>query len=165
MKKLLPSLLMVLLAFTVTTTEAQDIQKWKLSDLKTAIKKADKPTIYNFWATFCLPCLEEVPYFQQLVKKYDSLGVRLVFISLDPSENYPQKLKSFTTKHNFKYPVKFLDETDADAFCPAVDKNWSGAIPATLFINNKSGYRKFFEEQLSRVQLEKEIKLMIGKKG
>jgi thiol-disulfide isomerase/thioredoxin len=164
MKKLLPSLFMLCLSLTAGKLHAQVIEKWKLSDLKTAIKKADKPTIFNFWASFCLPCIEEVPYFQQLVKKYDSAGVRLVFISVDPSENFPDKLKAFTAKYKFTYPVKFLDETDADLFCPAVDKNWSGAIPASLFINNKTGYRKFFEEQLTRTQLEKEIKLMISKK-
>jgi len=143
---------------------AQDIQKWKLTDLKSAIKNADKPTIFNFWATFCLPCIEEVPYFQEMVKKYDSAGIRLVFVSVDPSENYPQKIKTTASKFNFKYPIKFLDETDADLFCPAVDKTWSGAIPASLFINNKTGYRKFFEEQLSKTQLEKEIKALVAKK-
>ena len=161
MKKLILSLFITTLVFCSINVHAQEIQKWKLSDLKSAIKNADKPTIFNFWATFCLPCIEEVPYFQQLVKKYDSAGVRLVFISVDPSENYPQKLKSTTAKYDFKYPVKFLDETDADLFCPAVDKTWSGAIPASLFVNNKTGYHKFFEEQLTQAQLEKEIKAML----
>ena len=164
MKKLILSSFVLVFALKTASLHAQDIQKWKLSDLKSAIKNADKPTIFNFWATFCLPCLEEVPYFQEMVKKYDSAGIRLVFVSVDPSENYPQKIKTVTTKFKFKYPVKFLDETDADLFCPAVDKTWSGAIPASLFINNKTGYRKFFEEQLSKTQLEKEIKALLAKK-
>jgi thiol-disulfide isomerase/thioredoxin len=164
MKKLILSLFIQALALTTFNAHAQEIQKWKLSDMKAAIKNADKPTIFNFWATFCVPCMEEVPYFQELVKKYDSAGVRLVFISVDPSENFPQKLNTVTSRFDFKYPVKFLDETDADLFCPAVDKTWSGAIPASLFVNNKTGYHKFFEEQLSKVQLEKEIKAMVASK-
>ncbi len=152
-----------LFLFIFSRAEAQDIQKWTLTDLKSAVKNADKPTVINFWATFCLPCLDEVPYFQQLVKKYESAGVKLIFVSVDPSENFPKKIQTFTVQHNFRYPVKFLDETDAKKYCPVVNKNWSGALPATLFINHKTSYYHFFEEQLTAVQLEKEIKLMIHK--
>ncbi len=56
---------------------AQEILKWKLADLENAIANAEKPTIFNFWATFCKPCIEEIPYFQQVVKKYNSVGVQM----------------------------------------------------------------------------------------
>jgi len=57
--------------------------------------------------------------------------------------------------------VAWLDETNADYFCPKIDAKWSGAIPATLFINNKSGYRKFMESQISHDDLKKEIRKLI----
>ena len=151
------------LVFAYANSNAQSIPKWKLNDLKTAISKTEKPTIFNFWATFCKPCVAEIPYFQQLVKKYEKEGVELVLISLDLSEAYPKQISSFATKYKFTSPIKFLAETNADLFCPAVDESWSGAIPASLFVNNKTGYRKFFEEQLSKEKLEKEIKAMIKK--
>ena len=138
------------------------IPKWKLADLEAAIQNTDKPTIFNFWATFCKPCIEEIPHFQQLVKKYDSAGVQLVLISLDMKEAYPNKIRNFAVKRKFTAPIRFLDETNADLFCPAVDESWSGAIPASLFINHAKGYRKFFEEELSPTELEKEIKAMLG---
>lgn len=155
--------LTALLFFFFAFTNAQAIPKWKLNDLKTAISKADKPTIFNFWATFCKPCVAEIPYFQQLVKKYEKEGVQLVLISLDLSEAYPKQISSFASKYKFTSPIKFLNETNADLFCPVVDATWSGAIPASLFINNKTGYRKFFEEQISKEKLEKEIQAMIKK--
>lgn len=158
-KKLVYSIVFIFCLSQVVS--AQEIVKWKLADLQAAIKDADKPTVFNFWATFCKPCMEEMPYFQQIVKKYDSAGVRLILVNLDMKEAYPSKLKSFANKRKITAPIKFLDETNADLFCPAVDENWSGAIPASLFINNKSGYRKFFEEQLTKEQLEKEIKAML----
>jgi len=160
MKRIISLLFVVL---TLTVAKAQDIPKWKLDDLKAAIKNADKPTIFNFWATFCKPCVEEIPYFQQLAKKYDSAGVKLVLVSLDMPELYPKQIRSFANKHKFTAPVTYLDETNADLFCPAVDEKWSGAIPASLFVNNKTGYRKFFEEQLSKEKLEKEIQSLIVK--
>ena len=160
MKKIILSLLVVLIALVAP---AQDIPKWKVSDLQAAIRNAEQPTVFNFWATFCKPCIEEIPYFQQLVKKYDSAGVKLVLVSLDFAENYPKKIADFAKKRKFTAPVKFLDETNADVFCPAVDSTWSGVLPATLFINNKTGYRKFYEEQISKEKLEGEILRMIGK--
>ena len=72
-------------------------------------------------------------------------------------------IKTFATKHKFTVPIVWLDETNADYFCPKVDPKWSGAIPATLFINNATGYRKFFEEQLSLEKLQKEIMAILGK--
>jgi len=145
------------------SVNAQNIPKWKLNDLQAAIKNADKPTVFNFWATFCKPCVAEIPYFQQTVKKYDSAGVRLVLVSLDLSEAYPKRIASFANKHGFTSPIKFLAETNADLFCPVVDSSWSGAIPASLFVDNKKGYRKFFEEQLTKENFEKEMKKMLAK--
>jgi len=153
----------LIFVFSLATAHAQSIQNWKLDDLKSAISHADKPTVFNFWATFCKPCVEEIPYFQQLVKKYQSSNVQLILVSLDLSEAYPKQIASFAAKHKFTSPIKFLQETNADIFCPVVDSSWSGAIPASLFINNQAGYRKFFEAQLGRETFEKEIQSMIGK--
>lgn len=136
------------------------VPKWKLADLQQAMDAATQPTIFNFWATFCKPCIAEIPHFQELVKKYESAGVKLVLVSLDLPEAY-SKIRPFAIKRKFTAPIVFLDETNADLFCPAVDESWSGAIPATLLLNPKKGYRKFFEEEMSQEKLEKEIRLMI----
>lgn len=154
--------LLVIAIVTAGSAHAQAIPKWKLNDLKTAISKAEKPTIFNFWATFCKPCIAEIPYFQQLVKKYDSAGVRLVLISLDSKDAYPKAIATMAVKRKFTAPIAFLDETNADLFCPVVDPSWSGVIPATLLVNNQTGYRKFFEESLKKDQLDREIKAMLG---
>jgi thiol-disulfide isomerase/thioredoxin len=161
MKKFSKLVLFVFLLLVLSRGEAQEIRKWKLHDLISAIQHADKPTIFNFWATFCKPCVAEIPYFQEVTKKYDSAGVQLILVNLDLPEAYP-KIKAFAAKRKFTAPIVFLDETNADLFCPAVDKEWSGVIPASLFINNKTGYRKFFEDQLKKTQLENEIRAMVG---
>lgn len=152
------------LAFFLLTHSvgAQDLPKWKVADLKTAIEKAEGPTIFNFWATFCKPCIEEIPYFQELAKNYEAAGVRLVLVNLDAPEEYPAKIRTFATRFKMTAPIAYLDESNADLFCPAVDEQWSGAIPASLLVNPKTGFRKFYEDQLSREELEREIKRMIG---
>lgn len=153
------------LLLLVHSAGAQQLPKWKVEDLKAAIAKAEGPTIFNFWATFCKPCIEEIPYFQELVKKYEAAGVRLVLVNLDAPEEYPARIQSFATRFKMTAPIAYLDESNADVFCPAVDEQWSGAIPASLFVNPKTGYRQFYEDQLSREELEREIGRMIaGKK-
>ncbi len=141
----------------------QEIKKIKITDLEKTIKESKTPLIVNFWATFCKPCVEEIPYFQEAIKKYKKDSVRLLLVSLDLQDFYPAKIKSFAMKRKFTAPILWLDEYNADYFCPKVDSAWSGAIPASLFVNNKIGYRKFFEEQLSKEKLEKEIMAILGK--
>ncbi len=164
MKQINKIILLFVFAFSLTSANAQEIKKWKLQDLEAAIKNSDKPTIINFWATFCKPCIEELPYFQETAKRYNSAGVQLILVSLDLPQAYPKKISAFAIKNKIKAPIAFLDETNADLFCPKVDQNWSGAIPASLFVNNKTGYRKFFEDQLSKEQVEKEIISMLHSK-
>ena len=164
MKQINKIILLFVFAFSLTSANAQEIKKWELQDLEAAIKNSDKPTIINFWATFCKPCIEELPYFQETAKKYDSAGVQLILVSLDLPQAYPKKISAFAAKNKIKAPIVFLDETNADLFCPRVDPSWSGAIPASLFVNNKTGYKKFFEDQLSKEQVEKEIISMINSK-
>jgi thiol-disulfide isomerase/thioredoxin len=141
--------------------EAQGIPVWKLADLRKAIDSAEGPTIINFWATFCKPCIAELPYFQALANKYKEKGVKLVLVSLDLKEVFPKKVMAFVKARKLTSPVVFLDESDADLFVPLVDEKWSGAIPASLFINRGKGYRHFIEEELSKEKLESEIRKML----
>lgn len=148
--------------FVYFCSAAQDIPKWKIEQLEAYLKQTNKPTIVNFWATFCKPCLEEIPYFQKMVRKYQDAGVQLLLVSLDLPEAY-NNIKPFATKRRITAPIVFLNETNADIFCPKVDEGWSGAIPATLFVNPTTGYRSFFEDQLSEAKVEAQIKALIGK--
>ena len=142
---------------------SQEVKKIKITDLEKTIAGAKTPIIINFWATWCMPCIEEIPYFQQEVALHAKDSLKLLLVSLDMDAQYPAGLKAFIKKRKFTAPVLWLDETNADYFCPKVDPKWSGAIPASLFINPGSGYRKFFEEQLSREELKKEIMAILGK--
>lgn len=143
-------------------TESQPIPKWKITGLEEYIKTSETPVIINFWATYCIPCIEEIPYFLELTKKYEEKGVKLLLVSLDFEEAFPDKIRKFSIKRKFTAPIVWLDETNADYFCPKIDNNWSGVMPASLFVNNKTGFRSFFEEQMSKERLEEEINKLIS---
>jgi thiol-disulfide isomerase/thioredoxin len=161
MKKLIKVFIIVFLLLGFQSS-AQTIPKWKIGELENYIKQSAGPVIVNFWATFCKPCIEEMPYFQKLVKKYEKEGIELLLVSLDLKEAYTN-IPSFAAKYKLNSKIVYLDETNADLFCPKIDEKWSGAIPASLFVNNKTGFHKFFEEQIPEKKLEEQIKALIGK--
>lgn len=155
-------LFVFVLFFSCREVNSQSIPKWKITDLEEYIAKSDTPVIVNFWATYCVPCIKEIPYFQEVVKQYEEKGVKLLLVSLDFRESFPDKISTFAGKRKFTSPIVWLDETDADYFCPKVDSTWSGVMPATLFINNKKGHRSFFEEEMSKEKFESEIRKIVN---
>jgi thiol-disulfide isomerase/thioredoxin len=140
---------------------AQQITKAKIEDILTYIQKADHPLIVTFWATWCKPCIEELPLLQQTVQQNKSAKVELVMVSLDFPEAYPKDILDFVKKRNISATFFWLNETDADHFCPAIDKQWQGSIPATLFINQQNSYRKFFEKKISTKELDVTVQSML----
>ena len=123
---------------------SQEVRSVKITDVEKIIAESKTPLIINMWATWCVPCVEELPYFQQEVALHNALAgpgdsIQLLLVSLDFKESFPEKIRKFMKKRNVTAEVAWLDETNADYFCPKIDAKWSGAIPATLFINNKSG--------------------------
>ncbi|MEX2512612.1 MAG: TlpA disulfide reductase family protein [Cyclobacteriaceae bacterium] len=116
-------------------------------------KPSEKLRIYNFWATWCAPCIKEMPDFEKINKELSE--VELVFISMDDGRR-PERVTSFMEKKGITSPVMLLDDIDFNSWIEKVNENWSGAIPATLFINPE-GERHFHEGQLSEQELRELI--------
>ena len=160
LKKLI--FLFILTGF-VLAGKSQRIPKWKIEDVvKSYAAKNDTVYVVNFWATFCKPCNEEIPDFIRIVKKYEKQKVKLLLVSLDLPSYYAAKLPAFIKKYKYNTNHVWLNETNADHFCPAIDEKWSGAIPSTIIVNNKTGYRKFIEDQVSAADFEAALKEAIG---
>jgi thiol-disulfide isomerase/thioredoxin len=140
---------------------SQQVKKVKIDEIQDLIQKSNHPVIISFWATWCTPCVKEIPYFQETVKKYADNKVELVLVSLDFKESYPSNIESFIKNKNFQASFYWLNETNATYFCPKIDQKWSGGIPATLFVNAKTNYRKFFDRQLTPLQVEAEVKAQV----
>jgi len=141
--------------------KAQTVKKVKIEELESYIKSSDHPLVISFWATWCAPCVKEIPWMQTAVEKRQEKKVELVLVSLDFRESFPKTVTDFIVQRNFKASHYWLDETNADHFCPKIDPKWDGGIPATLFVNNKTGYRKFFERQLTDRQVEQEMGFLV----
>ena len=145
-----------------TSTTAQDMPSLKMAEVvKRFSQKNDTVYVINFWATFCKPCVAEIPGFIKVANKYKN--VKLLLVSLDLPSFYPKRINTFAAKNKFNTNIAWLDETDADYFCPLIDSSWSGAIPATIVVNAKTGYKKFWEGDVKVDAFEKELKKAIGK--
>jgi thiol-disulfide isomerase/thioredoxin len=106
-------------------------------------------TIYvvNFWATWCAPCIEELPYFEQLHQEYAGRKVKVLLISMDFRKDLDNKLKPFLQRRQFSTPIAALLDSDYDNWIEQVDPQWTGSIPATLIFHGEK--RKFIENEFS----------------
>jgi len=122
-------------------------------------KKNDSIYIINFWATWCKPCIKELPAFEKLASNYSDKKVKLLLVSLD----FPDKLESqvipFIERNNIQSEVVLLDDADANSWIPKVSPQWSGAIPATIIY--KKTTRKFYEQSFTFEELEAELKTFL----
>ncbi len=151
-------LFLLLIAGSAFSAQSQQIPKWKITDVENYIATSkDEVLVINFWATFCKPCVAEIPSFIKITDQYKANNVKLLLVSLDLPSYYPAKIASFAKQRKFNTNISWLNETNADYFCPKVDSTWSGSIPATLIINRKTGYRKFVEEEMEAKDFEAEL--------
>ena len=117
--------------------------------------KEDKIQVINFWATWCAPCVKELPLLEKLNEQSD-LNAKITLINLDYADKL-DRVNAFITRKNIRSEVLLLDEVDYNSWIDKVDKSWSGAIPATLIFNPKTGQRKFVEKELREGELEELI--------
>lgn len=131
------------------------------SELKPLLEvKDEKVYVVNFWATWCAPCVKELPYFEELEENYKNQNVEVLLVSLDFPNKKESKLLPFLTEKKIKSKVVLLDDPNEDVWIQAIDSSWSGALPATLIYSKNK--RKFFEQSFTRESLNKEIKKFLN---
>jgi thiol-disulfide isomerase/thioredoxin len=150
-------IVMALSAFlSVGPSLAQHAEIIKFDGLqKILAANADEIQVINFWATWCAPCIKELPLLEKLNEQANK-KVKITLISLDYADKV-DKVNQFIARKNIKSRVLLLDDIDYNSWIDKVDKQWSGAIPATLVINSKTKKRQFLEKELKEGELEKLI--------
>lgn len=118
-------------------------------------RKNDTTYVVNFWATWCVPCVEELPHFEKLNAEYKDHKVKVLLVSLDMHKMVESRLLPFIKDNRIKSDVVLLRDPDQNTWLPKVDSTWTGAIPATVIYNKER--RKFFEKSFTYEELEKEV--------
>ncbi|WP_296377974.1 TlpA disulfide reductase family protein [Winogradskyella sp.] len=149
-------LLYILFVFVIACDSSKELEVYDYDGLKPLINVTDnKIHVVNFWATWCAPCVKELPYFEKLNEEYKDKDVELLLVSLDFPRQYETKLKPFLKEKQLKSKVVCLDDVDQNRWIPAIDTKWSGALPATIIY--KGNKRQFYEKSFTYEELEKEV--------
>jgi thiol-disulfide isomerase/thioredoxin len=139
----------------------QEIKIEKFSRLEILLQnKSDTTFVINFWATWCKPCIEELPVFDSIQTSNHREKVKVILVSLDFVRQYTSRLIPFIAQHQPKPEIFLLNEPDYNSWINKVDASWSGAIPATLVQNGKTGKRIFFERTLRKEEIITAIELV-----
>ena len=115
--------------------------------------------IINFWATWCAPCVKEIPHFEYVNQKYSSDSLKVILASFDYPSQIDSKLIPFLNKNEIKSDVVLIDDLNIRDWMSVVSESWDGAIPATLIINKRS--QKFYPQVFDRVKLENELSFFL----
>jgi len=107
----------------------------------------DTTYVVNFWATWCAPCIKELPHFEKLQQEKRNEKVKVLLVSVDFKSRLEKSVVPFVKIRGLNNEVFLLDETDQQEYIDRIDKTWSGAIPATLFVKGKT--RKFVEKEFT----------------
>ncbi len=159
-------LILLILAFATCKSDPEkrnesanfEIEQLNYQSLKPILYKNDNKTyVVNFWATWCKPCVEELPFFEKINK---IKNVKVILVSLDFPDQIESRLVPFIKEKNIQSKVVMMIDPDQNSWIPKINKEWTGAIPATLIYN--SNKRKFYEQSFSYEQLQKEVTKFIN---
>ncbi|MFW5850767.1 MAG: TlpA disulfide reductase family protein [Bacteroidota bacterium] len=155
MKFLFISLSILLLTHCSNKTkqvEKKPVQeKTSFTDLQsTFLQKNDTLYVVNFWATWCKPCIEELPDFMEIQEEMNDKAFKLILVSLDKPSDFETTVIPFLEKRSISADTYLLtDITSMNIWIPAIDSTWTGSIPATVFYKNKEKI-DFYQEKLSK---------------
>jgi len=126
-------------------------------------RNTDTTYVINFWATWCNPCVHELPNFDRIDSIYKGKEIKIYLISIDFPKEMNSKLAPFVKKNHVKSTVWLLNDPDYNSWIDKVDTSWDGSIPATLIINNKLKMRKFNAKELGLDELNNMVSPFVTK--
>lgn len=136
---------------------SQNVKLLNIDQLNERVKNGkDSTYVVNFWATWCAPCIKELPHFEKLQADNKSEKVKVLLVSVDFKSKLSSAVVPFVKRKNLKNEIFLLNESSPQEYIDRIDPSWSGSIPATLFI--KGDKRKFVESEFTYEQLLTEYK-------
>lgn len=136
--------ILLLSIFHFLPTTAQTVRIVRLPELMQAVE-SDTLHVVNFWATWCAPCVKELPHFEELGRQMATQGVQVTLVSLDYADRLDSRVRPFVKERDPRSRLLLLDERDPNQWIPAIDTTWTGSIPATAIY--RKGQKLGFAER------------------
>ena len=155
------SIIVILFLFSCNNSSEDAIEVVDFEGMYCKIDlSVDKTYVINFWATWCAPCVKELPYFEDINKEFKDKNTEVILVSLDFPSQIESKLKPYLKKNKIKSKVILLDDSKMNTWVPKVSEQWDGGIPATLIVNssNYNFYPKPFKKQELFNEINKVLK-------
>jgi len=121
----------------------QNLSQWK-----------QKPLIVNFWATWCAPCVDEMPELSALQKEIEPTKIQILGIGIDSPSNITQ----FATKYNIAYPL-YIGGMGGTDLARSMG-NQAGGLPFTVLIGRDGQVKKTYMGRLKMNELRKDLNLL-----
>ncbi len=111
-----------------------------------SIKEANigKVLFFNFWATWCKPCVEEFPDIMKINSEYKDKDFKLIFVTLDFGEDLAVQTKKFLKKMNVDFTTYYNAFKKDEDLINYMDKKWDGGIPGTFIFSKDGKLKKSF---------------------
>ena len=137
--------------FVLAALIATSVPEVTLADLEHRFA-AGSDTVYvvNFWATWCRPCVAELPVFDHLARTTSSFArpMKVVLVSLDSKRDHAPTLEPFVRKRAMACEVVRLNEKSPHVWIDRVDSSWQGSIPATWIVSRER--RALYEREFTQ---------------
>jgi thiol-disulfide isomerase/thioredoxin len=161
---ILGAMLCALALAGAATPARPEIRKVDANRILKLIREAKaEVVVVNVWATWCMPCREEFPDLLRLRKEYADRGLDLILVSGDFSDDWQDQVGSFLRSKGVDF-VTYIKEGDDMRFINTLNRQWSGALPATLFYGPEGRLRDFWEGKADYARMKSAVEDILQNK-
>lgn len=121
-------------------------------------KEKGKLVVVNFWATWCKPCVAELPHFERMNEAYRDKNLKIILVSNDFTSEFETRLTPFVRQKKMKCEVVGLNESDPNKWINEIDPEWSGSLPFTIVYDKNGKKVAVHNGSLNYDELEKMVK-------
>ena len=152
--------------WTASSALAQSGKNISVRDLQQVMQQTGNEwRVVNFWATWCAPCVKELPDFEKARTKFEAKGVKFVYVSVDFQKDHFTKVLPFIKRKKLGGAVYHLDADEDDQWIDLIEPNWDGAIPITFIVNTEKKVRLFFPHEMTYAELDKKLTELLGQEA
>lgn len=163
--RVFPAILFFILPLVEIFSQSQKIEKVGTQELISVLDSKESPVhIINFWASWCAPCIKELPDLQSVADNHKQ--VKLTLVSLDFEDALTSKVIPLLNKKHITARCVLMTNTDYDTWIDKIESRWDGTIPMTLIIDNRKNakpQRYFFPKPFTLPELQKTVARILRK--